>query len=1063
MVVALLGEVATRRDGVLVALPGTRSRSLLVALAQHPGRSRSAQGLIDDVWGDDPPRSPMNALHTQISRLRAALPEGALEAGPSGYRLTLAKNQVDLTLARMLEQRAQQHHAEGDHRGSVDAVARARELWRGEAGVDLPDGPVARELATEATARRTALDSVEVAALLALGEYDAALPAGRRRCEEFPLDEQAHLDLMRVLVGAGRDSDALEVFANFRRRIADELGADPSPDLARLNTAILRGETAVRAERPRSPIGLRAAPNVLLGRKADLVAIEDLMRTARVTTVLGPGGTGKTRVANELGARASDRETVVLVELASVRSGSDVASAIASTLGLSEVVVEPGALTRTRVHSIRDRLREAVASRPMVLILDNCEHVVADVADIVADLIAASNKLTVVTTSRAPLMITAEAAYPLPPLAIDDAEAPAVELFRARARAVRPTARLDAAEVARLCRTLDGLPLAIELAAARIRTMSVEEINAGLHDRFSLLRGGDRTSPERHRSLHAVIEWSWNLLDSAERAALRRLCRLPDGFTAATAGAVAGWAPVAGTVTALDGLVNQSMLVVSESASGVRYHQLETVREFGEEQLTASGEADEVLRRMFAWAENFAAGLIADVRTHRQVEVVHRAEAEHDNLLAVLRHAIDGHDARATHTTFVVLGVLWAVRGAHSEVFNWSQQVLDVDPRGPGEIDIPGNFLVVSYLLAGFHLMLAGNNRAIAVARVRLRELLRNRTDIDSATRLQAQLAVSPVSGAGVARILALGARSADEWTRSTALSARSNIRENIADVRGSRRDAEQVMKLAAAQGDTWALTMTCQHIGSIYGQTARYAEAVVYYQRAIDALGDLHAWDEIAQVRGFRAAALVGCGRIAEARTELQELARDTPTFVEWSALGEGNYHLAAITSCLAEADLAEGDIAGGLARYSAALEYSRWPHAGAAPGPFAIMLASAVVCAHVLHGRAETVAAVVGDLAGVALDRLRQFPDLPQLGCAATALGSYLIHIGRDVDCGVELLRLAQRVAARQDYPAMRLDRHVDAARTVVGDVSLAPPRIARSAAAQRILDLAGRLHHG
>ncbi len=353
VVVALLGVVSTRRDGVLVPLPGARARILLAALASHPGRSRTAAALIDEVWGEQSPRSPMNALHTQVSRLRAALPDGALEIGPSGYRLALGKAQVDLTLARLLEQRAQQRQAEGDHQGAVDTVAEARELWRGEPGSDLRDGPLARELIADAAARRTALAQVEVAARTALGDLTGALATARTLADHSPLDENAHLELMRILAGLGRDNEALDVFAALRSRLVDQLGTDPARALIDLNAAILRGEAGRSPEpaRAQPAIGLRAAPNPLLGRSADIAAIEEVMNSARVTTVLGPGGTGKTRMAHELGFRAAQGIPVALVELASLRSGEDVIAAISGTLGVSEVDMKPGGLSRTRLHS----------------------------------------------------------------------------------------------------------------------------------------------------------------------------------------------------------------------------------------------------------------------------------------------------------------------------------------------------------------------------------------------------------------------------------------------------------------------------------------------------------------------------------------------------------------------------------------------------------------------------------------------------------------------------------------------------------------------------------------
>ncbi|WP_051162403.1 AfsR/SARP family transcriptional regulator [Nocardia brevicatena] len=508
--VGILGEIAIRRATALHPVPGARARVLLTALAVRPGRSRGPHGLIDDIWGDRPPRSPMNALHTQVSRLRAALPDGALEIGPAGYRLTLGAEQVDLAHAQRRVQQARRVHAAGDTDRCLGLLAEARALWRGEPGADLPPGPVADELITAAADCRRALDELESAARETIGDLAGAVAAARRLATADPLNEPAHATLMRLLAQTGRGSEALEVFATLRIRLADELGTDPGPALIELNTALLRGE----------PIAA-----------------------------------------------------------------------------------------------------------------------LATVADV------------------------------LPPLTADTLDSPATELFTARARAVRPSVHLNPDTVARLCRTLDGLPLAIELAAARVRTMSVADIESRLGRRFALLRGGDRSSPERHRTLHAVIEWSWNLLDEPQRIALRRLCRFPDGFTLSAAVMVAGGAEVVDAAAAIDGLVSQSLLTVSDEGDGigVRYRMLETVREFGEERLVAVGEEGLVAHRMCRWARELARDAVRRYLTAAQVSVVPATLSELDNLLAVMRQAFDRRDADTVYTVFPVIGALWVMRGSPGE------------------------------------------------------------------------------------------------------------------------------------------------------------------------------------------------------------------------------------------------------------------------------------------------------------------------------------------------------------------------------------------------------------
>lgn len=1052
--VSLLGEVATRRAGVLVPLPGLRARTLLAALARTPGRTRSATALIEDVWGDEPPRSPLNALHTQISRLRSALPDGVLESGPAGYRLALDRTGVDLTLARACERHAQRQHADGDHRGAVTTVRQALALWRGEPGTDLVAGEPAREIATEARSCADALAAVELAALVALGEFEQALPLARAAVDREPLGEQAHGHLMLVLAGLGRGNDALEVFAGIRNRLADQLGADPSPWLTDLNTTLLRGGTPRGAARPAPPhiapehvaeqlvppsIGLRAAPNALLGRDEDLTALDALLRSARVVTVLGPGGIGKTRIAHEIGLRVSRRTQVALVELASVRDGSDVVAAIAAVLGIGEFEVKPGAAsTRVRLHDVRDRLREALALRPSLLILDNCEHLIDDVAEVVADLVGASDQLTVLATSRAPMAITAESVYPLSPLEIDESGSPATELFRVRAQAVRPSVRLDPVVVAQLCRSLDGLPLAIELAAARARTMSVEDIDSRLADRFELLRSRDRTSPQRHRTLYAVIDWSWNLLEPDQRAALRRLCRFPAGFTLDAAVAVAQWGEVTDAADAVEGLVAQSMLTVVEGRSGLRYLMLETVREFGEEQLAAAGadEQAQVAGRTIAWAEGFCRHMIRRFLDGAQTEVSRAVDSEHDNLLSVLRHALAENRGRTVLTVFPVLGALWTLRGTHSEVTDLAVRILAIDPDDPEARDAPGNGVAVGYMLLTASLAFSGVGRSLALARVRLRRTAR-REDLDPVVALCAALFVLPVGGRGLARALAAAVRHPDPASRCAALMVRANVRENNGDLYGSAVDGRAALVLARSAGEEWTMSMVDQHLGNIAAQSARYEEAVRHLRAGMEPMRDLFASSETVAMHGAIAAALAGLGRVGDARRELnlagplvERLDRTTP---------EGNRQGAvAIAVSRAEIDLAAGDVDAGLQGYRSALALLRLPDLEKIDNsePMGLMVMAAAVDAHVLAGRAREADDVIGVLAVRAVARLgpEGRHDLPQTGAVVCAIGAYDIATG-SVD-GVRLLALSTRVSPRQDFPSMRVATHLARAREVLGD---------------------------
>ncbi|WP_330250618.1 winged helix-turn-helix domain-containing protein [Nocardia sp. NBC_00565] len=1148
VVVALLGEVALRRDGALTALPGARSRLLLAALALRPGRSRSAQALIDEVWGEQPPRAPMNALHTQVSRLRSALPDAALEIGPAGYRLTLTADQVDLTLADELVRVARARQAGGDHTGSLSVVAQARSLWRGEPGADLPAGQLADELRTAAAHRLAELEAIEVAARVASGDLDGAVAITRRTATANPLDEAAHATLMRLLAAAGRPNEALDVFASIRGRLIEELGADPGPALVELNTTILRGDplpgfaprsdraapvsntaaaptpptdsaapsvlavrdTVVRDSAGRnsagpvpestvaapqgvlSAIGLRAAPNALLGRADDLDALEQLLRQSRVTTVLGPGGTGKTRVANELGARVARGESVVMVELASVQADtgadadprSDIEAAISTTLGLGElgeIVRETGWRRSTGYSDAGRRLRDALAARPMLLILDNCEHLIDAVAEVVADLVGGCDQLSVLTTSRAPLAITAETVYPLSPLAIDAAGSPATDLFMARARAVRPTVRLDPDVVARLCGTLDGLPLAIELAAARVRTMSVEEIETRLEHRFALLRSGDRSSPERHRTLHAVIAWSWNLLEEPQQIALRRLCRFPAGFTLDAAEVVAGGPDIDDVATAVDGLVSQSLLTVlddDEGLIGTRYRMLETVREFGEEQLAKTGseaaagipgavdERPVVMDRMSRWARDFSIAAVHRYVSDAQVATVLSVGADLDNLTAVLRYALERRDARTVYRVFPVVGTLWVMRGAHMELSSWARRIVGLAPE-PGPVrGTVADLQMLAHLQIGMHMVyLGGDLRDVATPRARIRRLLGTAIDLNGGARFLGVMACSDPTGAGMARLFADGARSPDPVVRAAALFMRANVRENSGHVYGSTRDAQAALRLIVGK-DVWGRAMATQHLGQLAGQTAHYADAVENYRLAGELLRELRAHEEAVEIRSYLALSLIGAGRLDEARRELgYALGAPDGDPAHGSSIDDPhirrNHRLAPVVIGVAELELAEGDIDAGFRHYRRALELYGWPDDEPVPGPGVLMTASGALNAYVLHGRPAVAEDIARTLIRLAAGRLAQFYDLPQIGAVGNAIGTFHLALESDSEIGLELLSLATKVMARQDNPSAEVRRHLELHRPTVGDerIDAALRRAAglrRRQAASRILEL-------
>lgn len=1016
------------------------------------------------------PRSPKNALQTQISRLRSALPAGAIDSGPGGYRLALDADDVDLCLARTAGRDAERLLRAGDYRAAHARVVAALGLWRGQP---------TQLVRTEADAIEGALRAAEIAALAGLGRFDEAIPLARARVASDPTDERAAADLMRVLHGGGRSNDALSVFATLRAALADRLGTDPSPSSIALNTEILGAR-----EQPSSvlrTVGLRAAPNPLIGRDEDIDAIEVLMKRSRITTVLGPGGAGKTRIAHALGRRAAVHMPVAFVELASLRSGEDVASAIGATLGLTEADLKVGGLQVVRVRSIEERLIDVFSTRKGLLILDNCEHVIDEVAAVVDDLVAATESVTILATSRSAMGITAESVFPLPSLGVAGPDAAAAELFSARARAVRPSARLDTGEVARLCRTLDGLPLAIELAAARVTSMSVEDINVKLDKRFALLRSTDRTRPERHRTLHAVIDWSWNLLDATERAALRRLCRFPAGFDLDAARRVAEWAEVKDVSLALEGLVSQSMLAVAETPTGTRYHMLETVREYGEEQLDESGETDSVAARLREWSTAVAIEVSAGYSGGRPTEMVMVLEAEHDNLLSLMRHSFAQNISDHVCTLFSVLGYYWAMRGAHSEVLNWAGRIQACMRRGiPGTPD--DNAAMIMLVLAA-HFAHGGQLREVARIRIDLRALLRSRPGISAGLRFNCEMMVHDARGRGLARKLALATRSEDDSVRCNAHVVRSMLAQNSGRIHESIRDAKLALTIARQRGDLWAIGATSQTLAASYGLSGDYERAVEYYRTAADVMWEMHAYEESVQTRTFLAMALIGAGRTGEGRAMVDELAamelgqewspRNDPGVQEWSGgLGTpgGDSEVqwdhaqqqstsASLTAARAAADVEDGAVERGLDGFRAALAMGGWPSEDPSD-PFMTIVVCAAVGANVLTGHAEDARGAAGALTEKRWNVLVPggFYDIPMLGAIACAVGSFEVHCG-DRELGVQLLTVSDRAVGRQDFPSMRIDRHLRAARAVVGDreVDSGVARAAvlsRNAALQEIL---------
>ncbi|WP_169953682.1 BTAD domain-containing putative transcriptional regulator [Microbispora sp. H11081] len=646
---AVLGPTEVRgSDGSAVELPPS-VRALLARLALSCGRVVPVDALTDALWGDegdDLPADAANALQIRVSKLRRALAAAGLGPGvlvtqAPGYRLAAPAESVDAYAFERLLVRVREETAAGHATTAVGLLDEALRLWRGPALADV--GQTTWATTESARLEELRLGAVEdrMELLLESGGHNEAVADIERLVARHPLRERLHRLLMLALYRGGRQAEALAAYQALRRGLADELGIDPSPELQALAEAILRQQVPSAAQPPPAP-GRERAPRSadrlprrltsLIGRQDDVSTVLERLAEARVVTLTGPGGMGKTTLAFEIARRMSETpyetpdERVLLVRLAALEAGTDVASAFAAELG----VVTQGA-------GAADAVEEHLRDGRTLLVVDNCEHVVDDVAVLVERLAEACPGLRVLATSREALAIPGEVQVAVGPLDDDSA----VRLFSERARAVRPSFALDdetASVVTSICHRLDGMPLAIELAAARVKALPPAEIEARLADRFSLLTAGPRTGEARHRTLRATLDWSHDLLPEAERRLLRRLAVFRGGWTPAAAEEVCAFGGV-GRGEVLDllfRLVDRS-LVVPEPATG-RFRLLVTVRDYAWARLEESGEVAECRDRHLAHFVRFAEEHGLGVGDSA---VFARLHDDHDNFRAALDHALD--------------------------------------------------------------------------------------------------------------------------------------------------------------------------------------------------------------------------------------------------------------------------------------------------------------------------------------------------------------------------------------------------------------------------------------
>ncbi len=942
MRIRLLGAVeACRGDGGPAPLSGLRLRGLLARLALDAGRVVTADALVDALWTDPPDNAP-NALQALVSRLRRALGGTSVATAAGGYRLAVDPDDVDALAFTRLATAA----AGAEPARAHGLLGQALALWRGRPLEGLAELPFAAAAATRLAEGRAAAVEGRARAALRLG-VPVDLDGLATLLTAEPLRETAAVLLARGLHAAGRQADALAALDRTAATLADELGVDPGPDLAATRLAVLRGP----AQRARS--GLTS----FVGRDADVSRVRELLEQGRLVTLVGPGGAGKTRLARE-----ATGDAAVVAELAALTDADQLAAAVLDAVG------EPELLTRhVEDTDPLTRLRAALERRATLLVLDNCEHLVEGVAKLVAGLLDDCRDLRILATSREPLCVPGETLHPVEALAAADA----ARLFADRGAAVRPGFTLAGVEdaVADICRRLDGQPLPIELAAARLRTLTPREIADRLDDRFRLLTSGARTALPRHQTLRAVVDWSWDLLAEPERATARRLSVFAGGASMAAAERVCG--PEA--FETLASLVDKSLVVaVAQADASTRYRMLETVRAYAGERLAEAGERAEAEAAHAAVFLALTEEAEPHLRRAEQLTWLARLRAEADELDVALRRAAVT-DPAVAYRLLVTTSWSWLIRGRMDEIRRWLRLLPEVPSAVPAaDRALAATLAAIARISAGD---LAGGRRHAEAALAVL----------DAVPRPWHPLLelVGPVHRVfvdgddGPLRALADG-NAADPWVRAIALQALAARAEDRGAAEEQRRLYRAAHEAFRAVGDRFGLGMVVYSLGELENLAGDHEAAAVAFDEAIALATDLGNEEDLHQY-------LAGRGLVEARRGDLDAARR-----------------------LLARA----GDLAGPLP-------------SGALPDPWPAGAVVAVAMAEVERRAGDL------DAARTQLDRVaaataqdEQAFALPQRG-AYLAVSRALVELAADdVPAARELLRGAARDAlAGRDGPVVAL----------------------------------------
>ncbi|MEV6703029.1 BTAD domain-containing putative transcriptional regulator [Streptomyces sp. NPDC051453] len=879
----VLGPLTVRDgEGDPVAVPEVKVRALLAALLVHEGRPVSADRLIDGLWGDDLPGNPANALQAKVSQLRKALGRDRVVRQAPGYRLRLDETGDEVDADRFLSLVDRAGSAAGP-RERAELLTEALELWRGPAYADFADEEFVRTAAQRLTEQRLAVREERAEALLESGDLTLLTGELADLVARHPLRERLRAVQLRALYRSGRQSEALASYAELRGRLADELGLDPSPELAALHEAILRQDPAL-APSPAAPAGAAPPPErprsnlpapltALVGRERSLDGIGQLLATERLVTLTGPGGVGKTRLAVEAARRIQDApDGVWLVELAGERgSVADLAQVVSATLGLRDDALS-GPPGQGATSAPEQRLATALRDRRTLLVLDNCEQVVDSVARLAETLLGRAPHLRILATTQEPLCVTGETVHLVEPLEPADA----ASLFTARAAAASPGFSTDEATpeiraaVLEICRRLDGIPLALELAATRVRALGVRELADRLEDRFRVLTSGRRGAPPRQQTLRAVIDWSWELLSVSERTVLRRLAVHRDGCTLDAAEEVCAGGGVRRdeVLDLVTRLVDRSLVVVVTGPGGPRYRLLESVAAYAEERLHETDELAAVRHRHLRHYAELAERAEPRLRGGGQREWLGRLDAETANLRAALdeatrRASTSGATGDAVRLA-TALSWWWLLRGRLSEARRALSAVLSVAPSA-GELRL---------LSDAFRLMTGEQPPAATCPDVAITDpVRRGRAVWFSAYGLfrSGDLAASEEA---VSRSLAAFAAVDDRWGTAAALGLRSMHALIRGDLDALGRDGLRSATLFRELGDRWGELQTVEPLAALAEIKGEYAESARRHEEGLRMARELGLDAEVS-------ARLSGLGRLAlldrdwDRAAELHEQAR--------------------------------------------------------------------------------------------------------------------------------------------------------------------------------------------